>query len=412
MVAGAVILGAAVCLVYAGAVDAPFVFDDESSVVGNPSITRLWPLIGASEDGGPLNPPDGYPISARPLVNLSLALNYHFGGLDPRGYHVVNIALHLLSALLLVAIVRRTLRLDYFRGRFDRVADPLAWAVALSWAVHPLVTESVVYVTQRTELMFALFYLAALYASLHYWAMRRGTARTAWMAVAALAGILGGLSKEMMATAPVMVLLFERTFIAGSFRRALRESWPLYVGLALGWIPLLVINLDGPRTPLAGFDQGIDASVWWLTQTKVLLMYLKLAFWPWPLVIHYHVPFLYTLGEAWPYLVPTLLLGLASVVLLWRRSAAGFVGAWLFVVLSPTLLVPLAHEVAAERRMYLPLVALVAFVVIAGYELARRIAAHPAHAGAQGSAARRPPWSRRFASWPRRSFWACSALGG
>ena len=75
---------------------------------------------------------------------------------------------------------------------------------------------------------------------------------------------------------------------------------------------------------MAGFGRGVAAHVYWMTETKVLLLYLKLTFWPWPLVIHYMPPLMETLSEAWPWVLANVLLGLAIVYLFWRRTAAGF----------------------------------------------------------------------------------------
>jgi tetratricopeptide (TPR) repeat protein len=173
-------------------------------------------------------------------------------------------------------------------------------------------------------------------------------------------------SKEVMATAPVMALLFERTLISGSFRKALEQSWPLYAGLTATWLLLLALNFSAPRGDTAGFGLGIPAASWWLTQSKVLWMYLKLCVWPWPLVIHYHIPPL-ELRQAWPYALATALLTAGTLVLLWRRSAAGYALAVVFAILAPTFLVPITTEVAAERRMYLPLAALVTLAVVGIY---------------------------------------------
>ncbi|MFV2068797.1 MAG: tetratricopeptide repeat protein [Pirellulales bacterium] len=366
---GMLVLGVAVFLVYYPATRGPFIFDDSVTIVENPSIRQLWPLVGSGNSAGPLNPPVGKAGHGRPLVNLSLAVNYYFGGLDPFGYRVVHIVVHLFSAMLLWAIVARTLRLDYFQGRFDRVAEPLSFGAALVWALHPVNTESVVYVSQRTELMMGMFYLATLYCSIRYWSAAHRAARTTCLLLATLACLSGSLSKEMMASAPVIVLLFERTFVAGSLRRALGRSWPLYIGLALAWMPLLAFNFNGPRTPGVGFDLGVAAHEWWFTQAKVLFLYLKLAVWPWPLVIHYEIPYLKTVAEAWPWLLMTGLLAIGTLVLLWRRWAVGFVGVWFFAVLSPTLVIPLVGETAAERRMYVPLAAIVPLLIVGGYVL-------------------------------------------
>jgi Flp pilus assembly protein TadD len=363
----------AVCGVYSGSLRGEFLFDDTATILNNPSILHLWPLVGSGGSGGPLNPSSDHPASARPLVNLSLAINYYFGGTKPFGYHAWNVAVHALTALLLWAVVWRTLRLSYFDGRFEEVAGFLSFAAALIWAMHPLDTESVAYVTQRTESMMGLCYLTALYASQRYWDAASRLSRGGWLIAATAAGILGMLSKEMMASAIGMVLLYERTFVRGSFREALRQSWPLYIGLALGFVPVVAINYHGPRTPLAGFHLGVPAYVWWLTQTEVVLMYLKLAVWPWPLVIHYEVPYLRTIGDALPWLAPVSLLIMATLVLVWRRTSLGYVLAWFFAVLSPTLLIPLPGETVAERRMYVPLMAMAAWVVVAGYTAIERV---------------------------------------
>ena len=369
---GTLVLGAAVFLVYYPATRGPFIFDDSATVVDNPSIRQLWPLAGSGQGSGPLNPPPTAPVHGRPLVNLSLAVNYYFGGLDPFGYRLAHIVIHFLSATLLWAIVARTLRLDHFQGRFDRVAEPLSFAAALVWALHPVDTESVVYVTQRTELMMGMFYLATLYFSIRYWSTERRAARAACLILATLVCVSGMLCKEMMASAPVMVLLYERTFVAGSLRRALGRSWPLYIGLALAWVPVAAFNYNGPRIPGAGFGMGATAHEWWFTQAKVLFLYLKLAVWPWPLLIHYEIPYLKTVAEAWPWLLATGLAAIGTLVLLWRRWSVGFVAVWFVAVLSPTLVIPLVGETAAERRMYVPLAAIVPLLIVGGYVVLRQ----------------------------------------
>ena len=103
-----------------------------------------------------------------------------------------------------------------------------------------------------------------------------------------------------------------------------------------------------------GFGSGVPAYVWWFTEAKVLLLYLRLAVWPWPLVIHYEYDYLDSLAAAWPWVVPAAIFALVAAILFWRRTAIGFALVSMLAILSPTLVVPVVTEVAAERRMYLP----------------------------------------------------------
>jgi tetratricopeptide (TPR) repeat protein len=364
-------LALAIGAVYGRALDAPLFFDDVGSIVTNPSIVSLWPPFGTVGNPGPLRPPSDRATAARPLVNLSFALNYYFGGLEPWGYHVVNVLIHLGSALLLWAILRHVLLLPYFAGRFETSGGWLALGVALIWALHPLQTEAVIYATQRTELLMAFFYLSTLYCSLRYWEADPRSAILLLLAIVACA--CGMASKEVMVSAPLIVLLFERTFVAGSLPAALRRSWPLYVGLAATWPLLLVLVLNAPHSESAGFGLGPPLSTWWLTQSQILITYLKLAVWPSPLLIHYQLPYLSTFADAWMYVAPILALGFATLVLLWRNRPAGFLGTWIFAILAPTTVIPIVTEMAAERRMYLPLAALLSLFVVSGYLLTEAI---------------------------------------
>src|SRR5208337_2368430 len=117
--------------------------------------------------------------------NLSLALNYAVSGFDVRGYHVTNLAIHLAAALLLFGIVRRTA--TTFQGSRPEpttppAATPIALAVALLWAVHPLQTESVTYVVQRAESLMGLFYLLTLYCFLRG-VEPGGRSQTLWLSL-------------------------------------------------------------------------------------------------------------------------------------------------------------------------------------------------------------------------------------
>jgi hypothetical protein len=139
-------LGTAV--VYANSLSAPFIFDDQLAIVENPAIRTI--ARAATQ-------PANTPLAGRPIAGLSFALNYAATELDPAAYRATNIVVHIACALLLFGIVRRMLSLPRFGPVFTRRAPDLALAVALLWAVHPLATDAVTYVTQRTESLIAMF---------------------------------------------------------------------------------------------------------------------------------------------------------------------------------------------------------------------------------------------------------------
>jgi len=330
-------------LAHANGVFGAYLLDDSASIADNASIRRLGDLRAVLTQM-PAS------TSARPLVNLSFAANYAAGGLEPLGYHVVNLAIHLLAGLALFGVARRTLE----RTRLADRATPLAFAIAALWTVHPLQTESVTYVCQRAESLAGLFVLTTLYCAI------RGWNKTAIAACA-----LGVATKETAVVAPVLVLLHDRTFVAGSFREAWRRRRGMYVGLAATWILLAALMLSSRgRGESAGFGYGMSAWEYARTQPTAIVTYLRLAFWPQPLVLDRGARVAETAAEIVPYAAVVLALFAATAWALARRPALGFVGAWFFATLAPTSsFVPLVTQTVAEHRVYLALAAIVALAV-------------------------------------------------
>ena len=352
----AAIIVLAGAVVYLNSLAAPFIFDDNTAILNNQQIRQLWPLTV------PLSPQRDTPVAGRPIVSLSLAVNYAIGELDVTGYRVFNVAVHLLAALTLFGVVRRTLHLPSLAPTFGVHATNLAWVIALIWTLHPLQTEVVDYVTQRTESMMGLCYLLTLYCSVR--ALESSPGR--WHLAAIVACATGMACKESMVTAPVMVALYDWVFVGWPALQKARRA-RLYVGLASTWLVLAAFLATGPRTSV-GFATTVSAWTYLLNQAPILLDYLRLTFWPVHLVLDYGIPRPVTLSDVLlPFIVAS---GMAVIVavLLVRRSYAGFLGAWFFITLSPTSsIVPIATEVGAERRMYLALAGLVALVVLGLY---------------------------------------------
>ncbi|HVW21784.1 MAG TPA: tetratricopeptide repeat protein [Opitutaceae bacterium] len=365
---------------YANSIAGSFFFDDRQSIAENPTLRHLWRLgeVLTPNLGG------GVTVNGRPILNLSLAVNYAISADAAWSYHLLNLGFHLLAGLALFGLVRRTLELC--RGQdFARGLDPVGFglAVALLWTVHPLQTESVTYVVQRAESLMGLFYLATLYAFVRG-AAAGGRAGRTWLGLSVAACLLGMGTKEVMVTAPAMVLLYDRTFLAGSFAEAWRRRRAYYGALAATWILLavLVAQTGGNRGGTVGFGVGV---AWWaygLTQFQAVARYLQLALWPHPLVFEYGTFWVKRAGEVLPYALVVAPLALATLWALVRPArfgsgarALGFAGAWFFGILAPSSLMPGTIQMIVEHRAYLPLAAVLA---AAAWAAERALARAPA----------------------------------
>ena len=369
---------------YVTSLDAPFIFDDDRSIVRNEHVHHLWP-IG-----------DVLAHARRPVVSLSLAVNYVLGGLGVWGYRALNLSIHILAGLTLFGVVRRTMliaarqpghgalppsgpfateRARPHHRRIDASVKSAWWTalvVSLIWVVHPLQTESVTYVIQRAESMMGLFYLLTLYCVIRGADSPRSLL---WYAAAVLACALGMGSKAIMATAPVVVLLYDRLFLSKTLLQAVRSRWHLYTGLAATWSVLIATGVVGgvffpsaaSGRPAVGFGYtGVTPLTYALSQPGVILHYLRLSLWPHPLCLDYGWPVARGAGTI---VVPGLVIAALVVSTLWLlrwRPTLGFAAAAFFLILAPTSSFIPIKDLAFEHRMYLPLASVVVVCIAVG----------------------------------------------
>jgi tetratricopeptide (TPR) repeat protein len=436
-IAAAGLIGLCTTAAYHNSFGGAFAYDDDIAIVENRTIRQLWPLWPV------LSPPcNGETVGGRPLLNLTLAVNYAVSGLNVWSYHVANLMIHIGAALLLFGILRRTFLSPALRDRFAAAAAPLALAGALLWAVHPLQTESVTYIVQRAESLAGFFYLLTLYCVIRgagtvpiFARAKMGLSPSAgpkgtvpffaehdagqnkfvggekgdsplgekgdrplwpavWFTAAVLACLLGMACKEILVTAPLIVLLYDRTFLAGSFAQAWRRRRGLYLGLAATWgllgYLLFSTGLIGRQTELGAPDPWSYAR----TQPGVILHYLRLSVWPSSLCMGYDWPVADRLGEILPGTVVVALLLAATLWGLLGRRAWGFLGAWFFLILAPTSSILPLNQLAVEHRMYLPLAAVAVLGAAGGYALWEKLLPRLAGQGGQS-----PGWVRRFAGF-------------
>jgi len=355
----AALIAVAALVAYHNSFAGVFLFDEDKEIVNNESIRRLSDPIRLLFS------------TQRPLVNLSLAVNYAFSGLRPTGYHLFNLIVHISAAITLFSLIRRII------ARYtSHPATGIALAAAVIWVVHPLNTQAVTYVIQRAESMMAMFYLLTLY---FLWrgaeAAQSATPQraTGWYVTSVCACAMGMGSKPIMITAPVVALLFDRAFIAGTFQEAVRQRWKVYVGLAATWGVLVAWGVlettfgtatrEGAAAGLAFKD--ITPLEYAQTQLWALCVYLRLALIPYPQCFDYGWPVVRDPATLVICGVIVLSLLMATALGLWKNRWWGFLGAMFFLVLAPTSSVIPIRDTIFEHRMYLPLGCAVAFGVIA-----------------------------------------------
>jgi tetratricopeptide (TPR) repeat protein len=346
----------AVSLVYANSLSAPFQFDD-SSPIENEAVRQS---TNADASGMPQL---GVQVAGRPIVRASFAINYALGGMDVTGYHLVNIAVHAACTLLLFSIVRRSLS-QWSSGELKRGATATAGVAALIWALHPLNTGTVTYISARSESLMALCYLGTLLAVIR---AHEASRRSVWSAAAVIACASGMACKETMVTAPLAMAMFDRAIVFPSFKDAFQARWKLYLALAATWLVLLALAWSAPRAESVGLSLGVSPWTYLLNQAEIITDYLGEALVPRRLVFAYGEPRAIGVAEVLPQLLLIAFLAGASLWAWYVRPRIGFLAVTFFVILAPTSsVVPIATEVGAERRMYLPLAALVVLVVAAG----------------------------------------------
>ena len=326
-------------LAYLSSFNGVFVLDDTPWIVNSSRITSISSYLYRS---------------TRPLTALSVAFNYRLSGEIPTDYHAFNLLIHLLAGLLLYGVVRRTLELPSLIASYGKYSKLIAFFSATLWVVHPLQTESVTYIIQRAESLMGFFYLLTLYLAIRGFSSVK---KYAWFAGAAVACALGMMSKPIMVTAPILVLLYDVIFVSKSWRTAIRSNLALYLGLFLTWgILAFLVLMPNESSGSTGLSlKAITPLGYLATQQGVIVHYLKLIIWPHPLCLDYAWPPALSVNEI---LLPALLimvLVLVTAVLVLKKHPVGFCLAWFFIILAPSSSIIPISDYAVEHRTYLSL---------------------------------------------------------
>jgi tetratricopeptide (TPR) repeat protein len=369
-------------LVYSNTLKVPIVFDDREYILENPLITDLGHVLDLERAAGlDLHGNVRMSLQTRQVGYLSFALNHRLNGLRVAGYHMVNIAVHLINALLLYALVALTLRTPFLEGsRLRGHGGLVALFTALLFLSHPLQTQAVTYISQRFTSLAAMFCLICLVLYVCSRLAAGGSAKGAGFYLLSLLSAMAAMrTKEISFTLPLMVALYEFMFFEGNFKKRSLYLLPLLLTMLI--VPLSIPEfgaLFGESFRRAtGTQEEITRSVYLLTGLRVVVTYIRLLFLPVNQCIDYDYPLNGSFLEppvALSFFSLALLFGLGVCLYYRSRANAGlrlvsFGVLWFYVTLSvESSLVPL-DDVIFEHRAYLPSVgftaALVAFVYAA-----------------------------------------------
>ena len=350
--------------VYWHTLDAPFIFDDEGNIRDNPHV-RLehltWSKLKATVTKS-VN-------SQRPLSNISFALNYWISGgeYNLRHYRMVNIAIHAVCGVMVYLFAMLTLALCRTDGkrRIGRRQVVAALIIGGLWVLHPLHTQSVIYIVQRMNSMAAMFAMVSINCYI-IGRRTRGTPRAWWFAGAGLAFFCGMASKEIAVTVPLLVWLYEWYFFRDLSRDWLMSGLKYFAAPAIIILPLLLCAYtDGdPLRILAKYDdRDFTLLERLLTQYRVVWLYLSLLFLPLPsrFNLDYDFPVsasLFSPPSTLVAIVATVGLFYAAFRLAPKHRILSFAILWFFINLALESSF-IALEMAFEHRTYLPSVLVV-----------------------------------------------------
>jgi len=352
-------------LAYSNTFHCPFQFDDAFFIVHNTAIRDISNLQHIWDF-----------LPCRFILYLSFALNYHFHQLNVWGYHLVNLAVHIASAILVWWLVLLTLSTPVMRkDKILRHAQWIALLAGLIFVAHPLQTESVTYIVQRAASMATMFYLASLcfYVKSRLIEEESGSGRV-YYTLAIVSAILAMFTKETAITLPLMIVLYEITFL--NTKRFLHWKRIVPLLLLLIVIPLTMfltrsanaISSQEMQIALEGRAQ-ISSMHYFLTELRAIITYIRLAFLPFHQNLDYDYPVFKSIFE-WPVFISFVLISsilLFAKHLFFKYRLISFSICWFFLALLPESSIFPLKEIMYEHRLYLPLAGYSIFLAAGAY---------------------------------------------
>ena len=372
-----------VCAVYSNAWNGPFVFDDYHVIPENPSIQSVSNIPTFFTDITHFSVLPGN-RDYRPVFLTAMSVAWWLGDGETWPFHVFSIALHSANTVFLYLIARILLlnEAGAKSGHSARREDKTAFVAAALFAVHPLATESVNYISSQSVPLAACFYLLAflLFVAVSLQRSESGIGRRGmWLAISSISYALALLSKPIAITLPVVLILFDLIFgdrLLGNgkirWRDLGRRFWmhvPFWVISAL----YLVVRryVSASNTSLDGGDAPRSMMVHYLTETHALVFYyLRLCVWPFGQSVDREYRLVSSVLEP-GFLLAALFLCLAigMLVMFRRQKNLVFWALWFPVCLSVTTYAVILRQIVNEHRVYLSLAGICVLAAYLGYRI-------------------------------------------
>ncbi len=360
-------------LLYFNSLDVPFYFDDAQNIETNIGI-QLEEITWSGLKQAAVSK-----IPTRAVAYITFAVNYYFGGEQVAGYHVVNIVIHVINAILVFWLIHLTLQLPVL-GIDSRDAALVAFFAALLWLVNPVQTQTVTYIVQRWNSLAVMFYLAAFLMYIR--GRLASTPVRKWLLFTgcAISGLLGLFTKEITAILPFFILLYEWFFFQ-NLRRAWLWRNLVFIGMMLFIFGIIAYLYTGPYffKPLMDFNLPEYTNRWFtpeerlLTEPRVVLFYLGVLLFPAPsrLNLDHDFPLSYALWDP-----PDTFFAILALAALF---AFAVLGARRYRLLAFCILWYLGHlviessviglEIIFEHRSYLPSIGVFLLVVSLAFQI-------------------------------------------
>jgi protein O-mannosyl-transferase len=346
-------------LVYGNTFDASWHLDDYSNITENPSVHMneiqwdflLRPLQAGLKDGR----------LDRPIASFSFAWNWYFGKDSPEGYHLINLAIHIVTGWLLFLTASALYKTPNMRGASEHDIPFICLLGTVLWAVNPLQTQAVTYIVQRMALLAAMFSILGLMAYIRCRLSSARRERTSWALICGLSFLFSIGSKENAIVQPLVLMAAEIAFFQNLHQPATRRRVAI-VGiiscLTVFSLGVLIFLKGDPTAFLRYAHRSFSAWERLLTQSRVLLLYVSLLFYPAPtrLSIEHDVLLSTSLLSPWTTLPSiALLLALTGLAVFWlkKRPLLSFAMLFFFInhLIESTVV---GLELIFEHRNYLP----------------------------------------------------------